>query len=114
MNACVRGQQQTVSGNLFGASQKKTSCPDWSSRGSGKTTPLSRSLSGRYGRPYLTWAVPGKGVYLKNNRTGETIQIGRYRSESCSGTEKSNASLFWSRFDEKGTSFFTFLSEFNF
>ena len=49
--------------------------------------------------------VPGKGVYLKNNRTGETIQIGQF-DPNLSGTENRMQPVLESFV--KGTSFFNF------
>ena len=47
------------------------------SRGSGKTTIL-KELEGDRLPGVTTWAAPCRGVYLKNNRTGETAQVGIY------------------------------------
>lgn len=50
------------------------------SRGCGKTT----LLSGLFSFPIpgiTTYAVPQQGVYLKNNRTGETTMIGKYEPD---------------------------------
>lgn len=74
-------------------------------RGSGKTT-LFHALFPAVTEGLTTWAVPEKGVYLKNNRTGETIQIGRFDPD-LSGTENRMQPVLES-FCEKGTSFFNF------
>lgn len=68
------------------------------SRGSGKTT-LFHALFPAGTEGLTTWAVPGKGVYLKNNRTGETIQIAS-SIRTCQ-VRKIECSLFWSRFVRK-------------
>ena len=75
------------------------------SRGSGKTT-LFHALFPAGTEGLTTWAVPEKGVYLKNNRTSETIQIGRF-DPNLSGTENRMQPVLES-FCEKGTSFFNF------
>ena len=50
-----------------------------------------------------SWVVPEKGVYLKNNRSTETIQIGRFHPDP---THKRNQMLaIPESFDEKGTAF---------
>ena len=46
-------------------------------RGSGKTT-LLRQLFPETLPGLTTWAQPGQAVYLQNNRTGETAQVGRF------------------------------------
>ena len=77
--------------------------------GSGKTTLLASLFSSPM--PGVTsWVVPEKGVYLKNNRTGETIQIGRF-DPNLSGTENRMQPVLES-FCEKGTSFFNFILTF--
>lgn len=54
-------------------------------RGTGKTTLLSR-LFPEIQPGITTWAVPGQGVYLKSNRTGETVPIGVF-DPNLPGTE---------------------------
>jgi molybdenum cofactor cytidylyltransferase len=54
-------------------------------RGSGKTTLLSALFP--CPMPGLTsWAVPKQGVYLKDNFSSKTVQIGRFNPDST-GTE---------------------------
>ena len=55
------------------------------SRNSGKTT-LLLSLFPSPLPGITTWAEPGKAVYLKENQTGETAQVGRFE-EALPGTE---------------------------
>lgn len=71
-------------------------------RGIGKTT-LLHSLFPTQQAGLTTWAVPQTGVYLKNNQTGETVQVGRFNPDQP-GTENRMQPI-WGAFRDKGTCF---------
>ena len=78
-------------------------------RGSGKTTLLSALFP--CPMPGLTsWAVPKQGVYLKDNFSSKTVQIGRFNPDNT-GTENRMLPVL-DAFSQTGFLFFTLVPTF--